>query len=100
MVVAVRVHKVGGPEVLTVDNIEIPAPGEGQIKIKQHACGVNFIDTYFRTGSYQTGDSDDRLWAAAEMWETTGSPECLQDFQTRAAGSIRKIDEKIHQEAS
>lgn len=52
MVVAVRVHKAGGPEVLTVEDIEIPAPGEGQIKIKQHACGVNFIDTYFRSGSY------------------------------------------------
>ena len=52
MVMAVRVHKAGGPEVLTVEDIEIPAPGEGQIKIKQHACGVNFIDTYFRSGSY------------------------------------------------
>ncbi len=52
MVVAVRVHKAGGPEVLTVDNVEVPAPGEGQIKIKQHACGVNFIDCYFRSGLY------------------------------------------------
>ena len=52
MVTAVRVHKAGGPEVLTVEDVEVPAPGEGQIKIKQHACGVNFIDTYFRTGSY------------------------------------------------
>lgn len=52
MVAAVRVHKAGGPEVLTFEDIEIGAPGEGQIKIKQHACGVNFIDTYFRTGMY------------------------------------------------
>ncbi|MDI1345937.1 MAG: quinone oxidoreductase [Pseudolabrys sp.] len=52
MVAAVRVHKTGGPEVLTLDDIEIPAPGQGQIKIKQHACGVNFIDTYFRIGLY------------------------------------------------
>ena len=52
MVAAVRVHKTGGPEVLTLDDIEIPAPGQGQIKIKQHACGVNFIDTYFRIGMY------------------------------------------------
>jgi NADPH2:quinone reductase len=52
MVAAVRVHKIGGPEVLTLDDIEIPAPGQGQIKIKQHACGVNFIDTYFRIGLY------------------------------------------------
>jgi len=52
MVAAVRVHKHGGPEVLTFEDVEIPAPGQGQIKIKQHACGVNFIDTYFRSGLY------------------------------------------------
>ena len=52
MVAAVRVYKAGGPEVLTLDDIEVPAPGQVQIKIKQHACGVNFIDTYFRIGMY------------------------------------------------
>jgi NADPH2:quinone reductase len=52
MVAAVRVHKVGGPDVLTFEDIEVPAPGQGQIKLKQHACGVNFIDTYFRQGMY------------------------------------------------
>ena len=52
MVAAVRVHKHGGPDVLTFEDIEIPAPGQGQVKIKQHACGVNFIDTYFRMGMY------------------------------------------------
>lgn len=52
MVAAVRVHKHGGPEVLTFENIDVPAPGQGQIKLKQHACGVNFIDTYFRMGMY------------------------------------------------
>lgn len=52
MVAAVRVHKVGGPEVLTYEDIDVGAPGPGQIHIKQHACGVNFIDTYFRMGMY------------------------------------------------
>jgi NADPH2:quinone reductase len=52
MVAAVRVHKLGGPEVLTYEDIEVGAPGPGQIRIKQHACGVNYIDTYFRTGLY------------------------------------------------
>jgi len=54
MVAAVRVHKVGGPEVLTFEDIEVPAPGQGQVKIKQYASGVNFIDTYFRSGLYQS----------------------------------------------
>jgi NADPH:quinone reductase len=52
MVAAVRVHKTGGPEVLTYEQIEIGAPGQGQIRVKQHASGVNFIDTYFRMGMY------------------------------------------------
>lgn len=52
MVAAVRVHKHGGPEVLTLEDVEIPAPGQGQVRIKQHACGINFIDTYFRMGAY------------------------------------------------
>ncbi|MCC6779105.1 MAG: quinone oxidoreductase, partial [Hyphomicrobiales bacterium] len=52
MVAAVRVHKTGGPEVLTYEDVAVPAPGPGQIKVRNHACGVNFIDTYFRTGAY------------------------------------------------
>jgi NADPH2:quinone reductase len=52
MVAAVRVHKPGGPEVLTYEDVQIAAPGQGQIKIKQHAAGVNFIDAYFRMGMY------------------------------------------------
>lgn len=52
MVAAVRVHKHGGPEVLTFEEIEVGAPAQGQIRVKQHACGVNYIDTYFRMGMY------------------------------------------------
>ena len=52
MVAAVRVHKYGGPEVLTYEDIELPPPGQGQVRLKNHACGVNFIDTYFRSGLY------------------------------------------------
>ena len=52
MVAAVRVHKHGGPEVLTFEQVEVAAPGPGQVRVKQRACGVNFIDTYFRMGMY------------------------------------------------
>jgi NADPH:quinone reductase len=52
MVAAVRVHKPGGPDALTYEDIEIGAPGAGQIRIKQHACGINYIDVYFRMGMY------------------------------------------------
>lgn len=49
---AIRVHKYGGPEVLQWDEIEVGAPGQGQVKLKHHAIGVNFIDVYLRTGLY------------------------------------------------
>ena len=52
MVAAVRVHKVGGPEVLTYEDIDVAAPGPGQVRVRQHAIGVNFVDTYFRSGLY------------------------------------------------
>ena len=42
--------------------------------------------TGFSTGTYTTTDPDDRLWAAAEMWETTGEQPYLTDFETRASG--------------
>lgn len=52
MVAAVRVHKLGGPEVLTYEQIDIGQPGPGQIRIRQRACGINYIDTYYRSGLY------------------------------------------------
>ena len=52
MVAAVRVHKLGGPEVLTYEQVEVAPPGPGQIRILQRACGINYIDTYYRTGLY------------------------------------------------
>src|ERR1700684_3460222 len=54
MAAAVRVHKPGGPEVLTYEDIEVGAPGPGPLRVKQHAAGVNFIDVYFRNGMYQS----------------------------------------------
>jgi endoglucanase len=52
-----------------------------------------FVQGDFRTGGYQSRDVDDRLWAAAEMWETTGDPQCLADFEKRAAEMNYEIDE-------
>ncbi|MBB6309870.1 quinone oxidoreductase family protein [Xanthobacter tagetidis] len=53
MVHAVRVHQTGGPEVLTYEEITVPAPGPGEVQIRQTAIGLNFIDVYFRTGLYK-----------------------------------------------
>ena len=49
---AIRIHQTGGPEVLQWEEIEIADPGPGQVRIRHTAIGVNFIDTYFRSGLY------------------------------------------------
>src|SRR4030088_2054285 len=53
MTKAVRVHKVGGPEALVYEPVDVPAPGPGEVRIRQHAVGLNFIDVYYRTGLYK-----------------------------------------------
>jgi NADPH2:quinone reductase len=53
MAFAVRVYQHGGPEVLKYEEIQLPEPGAGEVRIKQTAIGLNFIDTYFRTGLYK-----------------------------------------------
>lgn len=52
MTKAIRVHKNGGPEVLTLDEIALPPPGAGEVQLRHHAIGLNFVDTYFRSGLY------------------------------------------------
>ncbi|MBN9058821.1 MAG: quinone oxidoreductase [Rhizobiales bacterium] len=49
---AIRVHSHGGPEVLSFDRIDVGAPGPGQVRLRHTAIGLNFVDTYFRTGLY------------------------------------------------
>jgi NADPH:quinone reductase len=49
---AIRVEKVGGPEVLQLRDVPEPEPGKGQVRIKLEAIGLNFIDVYHRTGLY------------------------------------------------
>jgi len=49
---AVRVHKYGGPEVLTYDEIEVPEPKADEARVKIEAIGLNYIDIYQRTGLY------------------------------------------------
>ncbi len=50
---AIRVHEVGGPEVLKYEEIPVPTPGAGQAVVKVEAIGLNFIDCYHRMGLYK-----------------------------------------------
>ena len=49
---AIRIHEAGGPEVLKWEEVDVGDPGPGQVKIRQEAAGLNFIDVYHRTGLY------------------------------------------------
>jgi NADPH2:quinone reductase len=50
---AIRIHQNGGPEVLKWEEVDVGEPGPGQIKIRQEAAGLNFIDVYHRSGLYK-----------------------------------------------
>jgi NADPH2:quinone reductase len=52
MVKAIVIHKTGGPDVMSYEDVDLPPPGPGQVRIKQHAIGVNYIDIYIRSGQY------------------------------------------------
>lgn len=54
MVKAIRIHQLGGPEVLKWEDVEIGEPKDGEIKVKNKAIGLNFIDIYFRKGVYNS----------------------------------------------
>ena len=49
---AIRFHRTGGPEVLQWEAVEPPPPGPGEVRLRHHAVGLNFIDTYHRSGLY------------------------------------------------
>ena len=49
---AIRIHQPGGPEVMRLEEVELPPPGRGEVRLRQHAIGVNYMDVYHRTGFY------------------------------------------------
>ncbi len=52
MTQAIRIHQTGGPETMVLEDIEVGQPGPGEVRIRHHAIGLNFIDVYYRTGAY------------------------------------------------
>src|SRR5258708_27027061 len=50
---AIRIHQAGGPEVLKFEEAHVGEPGPGQVRLRQEAVGLNFIDVYHRTGLYK-----------------------------------------------
>lgn len=52
MAKAIRIHAPGGVEVMKLEEVQLTAPGAGEVQVRNHACGLNYIDVYFRTGLY------------------------------------------------
>jgi NADPH:quinone reductase len=52
MIKAVRVHEIGAPEVMRIEEIELPPAKPGEVLVRNHAIGLNYIDVYFRIGVY------------------------------------------------
>jgi NADPH:quinone reductase len=84
---AIRVHELGGPEVMRWEEVELGDPKEGEIRIKTTAIGVNFIDVYFRKGVY----------AAPALPFTPGSPinlfssDCVKFLLTKSNSSTNNV---------
>lgn len=53
MVHAIRIHEYGGPDALSWDEVDVGEPGAGQVRLRQTAVGLNYIDTYHRSGAYK-----------------------------------------------
>ena len=81
MVAAVRVHHVGGPEVLKVEDVDLPPPAAGEVRVRHTAIGVNYIDTYFRSGLYPAPTSPFILGNEA-AGEVTALGDGVSGFRT------------------
>jgi NADPH2:quinone reductase len=49
---AIVIRKTGGPEVLSYEEVTLPPPGKGEVRVRHTAIGVNYLDVYYRTGLY------------------------------------------------
>ncbi len=70
---AIRIHQHGGPEVLKLEEVEVGDPGPDEVRIRNHAVGLNFIDIYYRTGLYPTQFPAGLGFEGAGVVEAVGS---------------------------
>ena len=73
MVHAIRIHRTGGPEVLTWEEVDVGAPGLGEVRLRHAAVGLNYIDVYHRTGLYKVPLPSGLGLEAAGVVESVGA---------------------------
>ena len=76
---AVRIHSTGGPEVLKIENLELPEPAAGEVRIRHTAIGFNFQDIYTRSGQYAAPLPTGLGTEAVGIVESVGSE--VKDFK-------------------
>ncbi len=102
MVMAVRMENTGGPEVLQYRDVDLPDPGAGEVRVRHRAIGLNYIDTYHRTGLYPVSLPTGLGLEAAGVVEAVG-PEvenfCSGDRVAYTGARIGAYSEAINQPA-
>jgi NADPH:quinone reductase len=91
MTKAIRIHEVGGPEVLRVEQTEVGRPGPGEARVRHTAIGLNFIDTYHRSGLYPVSLPSGLGMEAAGVVEAVGegvTEVAMGDRVAYAAGPV------------
>jgi NADPH2:quinone reductase len=73
MAQVIRIHSTGGPDVLQLDEVAVGAPGPGEVRLRHTAIGLNYIDTYHRTGLYKLALPASIGLEAAGVVEAVGS---------------------------
>ncbi len=73
MTLAIRFYQTGGPEVLQTETVEVGTPGPGEVRLRHRAIGVNFIDTYVRSGLYPASLPSGLGTEAAGVVEAVGA---------------------------
>ena len=86
---AIRIHSTGGPEVLRCEEVEVGSPAAGEAVVRHTAVGLNFIDTYHRTGLYPLPLPATLGMEAAGVVEAVGTGV---DVVRRASGSRTPAD--------
>ena len=90
------IHQTGGPEVLKLEDVELPPPGPGQVRVRHTAIGVNFIDTYHRSGLYKlplpsgSGQRSRRRGRGVGRGVTTLKPATASPMPARSAPMPRR----------
>ncbi len=109
---AIQIENVGGPEVMKLVELPLGEPGPGDVVVRHHACGVNFIDIYHRTGLYKVplpavlgeegagivlavGANVTHLAVGDRVAYTTGTPGSYSEARVVAAHTVVKLPDSI-----